>query len=131
MTEVETRSRKTAKHTASATGRFLQLLRHPIDDVRGDFLNLVDGDLELVLAAVPRVHQIDLIFAAGLRLGQIRVEAAVHVHFGALAGRQHAQQGAHVGGGHRQEQVGTVDFLTRDAVCEVVTRNLITIATFA
>lgn len=70
MTEVETRSRKTAKHTASATGRFLQLLRHPIDDVRGDFLNLVDGDLELVLAAVPRVHQIDLIFAAGLRLGR-------------------------------------------------------------
>jgi len=41
------------------------------------------------------------------------------------------EQGAHVGGGHRQEQVGTVDFLTRDAVCEVVTRNLITIATFA
>ena len=89
---------------------------HPIDDVRRDLLNLADGHLELVGPAIPGIHQVDGVLAAGRRLGQVRVETAVHVHFGALGGRQLPQQCAHMRGRHRQEQVGFLDLLARDAM---------------
>ena len=60
-----------------------------------------------------------------LRLRQIRVEAAVHVHFAALGLRQLTEQRAHVRGGHRQEQVGAFDFVARDAMREMVRWQLV------
>lgn len=38
---------------------------HPIDDVRRDLLNLADGHLELVGPAIPGIHQVDGVLAAG------------------------------------------------------------------
>ena len=62
-----------------------QLTHHPVDDVGRGVLNLIDGHLELMWAAIPGVHQIDLAFPARRWLGQIRVEAAVQVHSRSLA----------------------------------------------
>lgn len=47
---------------------------HPIDDVRRDLLNLADGHLELAGPAIPGIHQVDGILAAGRRSAAARDE---------------------------------------------------------
>ena len=36
-------------------GSLTDLLAHPVDDVRGNLFNLIDGDVEILRTAIPRV----------------------------------------------------------------------------
>ncbi len=82
--------------------------------------------LRIRAPAIPRIHQIDLVLAPSGRLGQIRIEAAVHMHLRTLALRKLAKQRAHMRGGHRQEQVSAFDLIAGDAMREMTRRKLVT-----